>query len=63
MGIGPCRSPLGQGDQEGARRDDCGSLRRVWGQTNPEVLEPIERAFDVSIAKRLQLPQYWEGLL
>jgi hypothetical protein len=37
------------------------SLRTVWA-VNPEILEPIEGSFDVSVADRLQMPQYWESL-
>ena len=29
---------------------------------NPEILEPIEKAFDVSIDKRLRDAHYWDGL-
>ncbi len=36
-------------------------LRKVWTR-NPEILEPIEKAFDVSIDKRLRVARYWEGL-
>jgi len=36
-------------------------LRKVWTR-NPEILEPIEKAFDVSIDKRLRDPRHWEGL-
>jgi 4-hydroxy-tetrahydrodipicolinate synthase len=60
MTKGPCRSPLGRVTKN-AFETIIGALRKVW-TTNPEFLEPIEGAFDVSIAERLKLPRYWEGL-
>jgi len=60
MTNGPCRPPLGRLTKKGLETALQG-LRTVWS-TNPEFLEPIERSFDVSVAERLQLPRYWEGL-
>lgn len=60
MTAGPCRSPLGRVTKGGFQALLRG-LRAVWA-ANPEMLEPIERAFDVSVADRLQMPQYWENL-
>jgi 4-hydroxy-tetrahydrodipicolinate synthase len=60
MTSGPCRSPLGRVTKNGLN-EILRSLTRVW-TTNPEILEPIERAFDISVADRLQMPQYWESL-
>lgn len=57
---GPCRPPLGRVTKK-ALESILQSLRTVWA-SNPEFLEPIERSFDVSVADRLQLPRYWEGL-
>lgn len=60
MNDGPCRSPLGRVTKQ-ALTMILQSLRTVW-TSNPEFLEPVERAFDVSVSERLQLPRYWEGL-
>ncbi len=60
MTSGPCRSPLGRATK-GALDIMLRSLRAVWA-SNPEVLEPIEGFFDVSLGDRLQMPQYWESL-
>jgi 4-hydroxy-tetrahydrodipicolinate synthase len=57
---GPCRPPLGRVTKQGLETI-LHTLRGVWA-SNPEFLEPIERAFDVSVADRLQIPRHWEGL-
>jgi len=60
MTTGHCRSPLGRVTKN-ALNAILESLRSVWAN-NPEILEPIENAFGVSIADRLQMPRYWEAL-
>ena len=60
MTSGPCRGPLGRATKNGLNIM-LKSLRTVWA-VNPEILEPIESSFDVSVADRLQMPQYWESL-
>jgi len=60
MNNGPCRGPIGRVTKN-ALDLIVKSLRSVWA-SNPEFLEPIEGAFDVSIPDRLQTPRYWEGL-
>jgi 4-hydroxy-tetrahydrodipicolinate synthase len=60
MGAGPCRGPLGLVTKQGLNHILDG-LRKVW-ERNPEVLEPIEKAFDVSIDKRLRDTRHWNGL-
>ncbi len=60
MTTGPCRSPLGKLTKN-ALNVILEALRSVWAN-NPEILEPIEGAFGVSIPDRLQVPRYWEGL-
>jgi len=60
MNAGPCRGPLGKVTKQ-ALNHILDGLRRVW-EHNPEVLEPIEKAFDVSIDKRLRVARNWEGL-
>ena len=60
MGVGPCRRPLGMATKQAVNHMVDG-LRKVWAR-NPEILEPVERAFDVSLDKRLREPRYWEAL-
>jgi 4-hydroxy-tetrahydrodipicolinate synthase len=60
MDAGPCRSPLGKPTKR-ALDLMLDGLRRVW-KKNPEVLEPIEKAFEVSIEDRLHHSEHWEGL-
>lgn len=60
MGAGPCRDPLGLVTTQALNRMLEG-LRKVWTR-NPEILEPVEKAFDVSIDKRLSDAHHWEGL-
>jgi len=60
MNVGPSRGPLGLVTKQ-ALNHMLDGLRKVWTR-NPEVLEPIEKAFDVSIDKRLRDPRYWNGL-
>jgi 4-hydroxy-tetrahydrodipicolinate synthase len=57
---GPCRPPLGRTTRKGLETV-LQALRTVWA-SNPELLEPIERSFDVSVSDRLQVPRHWEGL-
>ena len=60
MEAGPCRPPLGLLTKQGLNHILEG-LRRVWAR-NPELFEPIEKAFDVSIDKRLRDSRYLSGL-
>ena len=60
MGVGPCREPLGRVTVQ-ALNHIVEGLQKVWTR-NPEILEPIEEAFDVSIDKRLRDARYREGL-
>jgi len=60
MGVGPCRGPLGLVTKQ-ALNHILDGLRKVW-TNNPEILEPIEKAFDVSIDKRLRVAHNWDGL-
>ena len=60
MGVGPCRRPLGMVTKQ-ALNHIVEGLRKVWS-ANPEILEPVEKAFDVSIDKRLRVARYWDGL-
>ena len=54
------QAPLGRVTKQ-ALNHILEGLRKVWA-SNPEVLEPIEKAFDVSIDKRLRVARYWDGL-
>jgi 4-hydroxy-tetrahydrodipicolinate synthase len=60
MDVGPCKGPLGRVTTQ-ALNHMLEGLKKVW-KSNPEILEPIEKGFDVSIDKRLRDPHYWEGL-
>jgi 4-hydroxy-tetrahydrodipicolinate synthase len=60
MPAGRCRAPLGKLTRAGLERVLAG-LRKLWSQ-NPEVLEPIEKEFGVSVADRLGSPPDLEGL-
>ncbi len=60
MDVGPCRSPLGRPTKH-AVDVMLDGLRRVW-KKNPEILQPIEKAFEVSIEDRLHHSQHWDGL-
>jgi 4-hydroxy-tetrahydrodipicolinate synthase len=60
MPVGVCRRPLGRMTRRGLDVV-LQAARRVW-QNNPEILEPIGRAFDVDVAERLQDPRFLDGL-
>jgi 4-hydroxy-tetrahydrodipicolinate synthase len=60
MPVGQCRQPLGRMTRRGLQVV-LDAAQAVW-QKNPEVLEPIGRAFEVDIAERLENPRYLEGL-
>ena len=60
MDVGPCRGPLGR-PTKGAINVMLDGLRRVW-KKNPDIFEPIEKAFEVSIEDRLHHSQHWDGL-
>lgn len=52
-----CRKPLGMMTQA-ATQQVRATLRQIWEKT-PEILEPIEKYYDVSIEKRLGNEGYW----
>ena len=54
MPAGPCRQPLGRMTKAGLNNVLTG-LKSVWKQ-NPEILEPIEKGFGVSVSDRLGSP-------
>ena len=60
MPSGQCRGPLGKMTKAGLNKVLTG-LRTVWSQ-NPEILEPLEGAFGVSIADRISSPSSLAGL-
>jgi 4-hydroxy-tetrahydrodipicolinate synthase len=57
---GPCRAPLGR-MTKGGLYVVIEAIRKVWS-ASPELLQPVEDAFDVSIPERLATPRFWEGL-
>ena len=60
MPVGPCRQPLGKMTRRGIEVV-LGAARKIW-QNNPEILEPVGRAFEVDIKERLSSPAAAEGL-
>lgn len=60
MPAGPCRQPLGKMSQGGAQKVRE-ALKTVW-TNSPEVLQPIEGFFSVSIDKQLANDDLWEKL-
>jgi 4-hydroxy-tetrahydrodipicolinate synthase len=60
MPAGRCRQPLGKMTKAGLNKVLNG-LKSVW-EHNPEILEPVERGFGVSVADRLGSPASLEGL-
>ena len=60
MPAGPCRRPLGKMTKRGIETV-LESARTVWNN-NPEILEPVGKAFDVNIEERLTKPEFCEGL-
>jgi 4-hydroxy-tetrahydrodipicolinate synthase len=60
MPSGGCRPPLGRLTQNGLNVVLDG-LRGVY-TNSPEILQPIEKFFNVNIEQRLEDPNCWEGL-
>lgn len=60
MPSGPCRQPLGKMTRQGINVV-VATARKVW-EANPQVLKPIEQAFDVKLSDRLYNEKYLEGL-
>jgi 4-hydroxy-tetrahydrodipicolinate synthase len=60
MPAGRCRGPLGLMTKAGLNKVLAG-LKTVWSR-NPEILEPVEKAFGVSVADRLDSPSSLAGL-
>jgi len=60
MAAGPCRQPLGKMTPEGVAvvRD---TARKVW-RDSPEILQPIEKHYQVDISARLKDDAAWSGL-
>lgn len=57
---GPCRQPLGKMTRQGIDIV-VATARKVW-EANPQILKPIEQAFDVKLSDRLYNEKYLEGL-
>lgn len=60
MRSGPCRKPLGRLPPRGLSAV-LDAMRLVW-EASPELLRPIEKAFDVSIDERLSESRKWDEL-
>ena len=60
MPSGPCRRPLGKMTKKGIQAV-LNNVRLVY-ERNPEILEPIERFFDVRLEERLYSEKYWKSL-
>jgi len=60
MPSGPCRRPLGKMTKKGLETV-VDIARTVYGNT-PEILEPIEKFFDIDLSKRLNDRRNWRGL-
>ncbi len=60
MPSGPCRRPLGKMTKKGLETV-LNAARTVYERT-PEILEPIERFFDVDLSKRLHDEKSWRRL-
>lgn len=57
---GPCRPPLGKMTRKGVQVV-LAKARAVY-EGSPEILEPVEKFFDVDLGKRLYEEKYWRGL-
>jgi 4-hydroxy-tetrahydrodipicolinate synthase len=60
MPVGQCRQPLGKMTKQGIQVV-LEAARTVW-KKNPEILEPVGRAFEVNIEERLNDRRCLEGL-
>ncbi len=60
MPSGPCRQPLGRMTEAGLKVVMV-NARKVY-EANPQVLDPIEKHFDVDLKDRLYNSKYTEGL-
>ena len=60
MPSGPCRRPLGKMTKKGLQV--VLNIARTVYEKTPEILEPIERFFDVDLSKRLYDEKSWRGL-
>ena len=60
MPSGPCRRPLGKMTKRGLEKV-LKAVRTVY-ERNPEILEPVERFFDVDLGERLYNEESWSGL-
>jgi len=60
MPSGPCRRPLGKMTKKGLQA--VLKVARAVYEKNPEILEPVEKFFDVDLSKRLYEEDCWRGL-
>ncbi len=61
MAAGHCRRPLGKMSENGVEIVR-GAVRTVW-ENNPELLKPIEKAYNVRVEERIRNDKYWEELV
>jgi 4-hydroxy-tetrahydrodipicolinate synthase len=60
MPSGPCRRPLGKMTKKGF--ETVLNAARTVHEKTPEILEPMEKFFDVDLSKRLYEDKAWKGL-
>lgn len=60
MPAGPCRQPLGRMTRQGIAKL-VESARNVY-DARPDLFDPVERSFDISVSDRLSDDGSWEGL-
>jgi 4-hydroxy-tetrahydrodipicolinate synthase len=60
MNVGPCRRPLGFMTSAGVQA--CRGALKTIHDNAPELLAPIEAAFDVKISERLHNDDVWAKL-
>lgn len=61
MPSGPLRQPLGKMTKKGL--ETVIEAARKIHKNNPEILEPVEKTFDVDLSKRLYDERFWKGLI
>jgi 4-hydroxy-tetrahydrodipicolinate synthase len=60
MPSGPCRQPLGKMTRKGLEVV-LSNARKVY-EKEPEILQPIEKFFNVNLQERLYNERFWQGL-
>jgi len=60
MPSGPCRPPLGKMTKKGL--ETVLNVARTVYENTPDILDPIEKFFDIDLSKRLYSEKNWRGL-